>query len=227
MDCPICQSVAYLPRLYECGHTCCHLCMLKNDAAALDEAPSNTLPLYRCPICRRATLQRTEDRPINHALAQIIENKLDNFSERSAEAIAEREKWLQEYKQTEHDDFTLLHKPCDATCLPEIAYHIRVRKSALLYQRVLNLVLQAACKGHRMLTITTHAGELCEFAEEITEMLFARGIYAIHATPRKFTVYILKSNRNELWGEDWVNPNYNSPHSIEVAASEEMREESV
>lgn len=231
MDCPICQSTAYLPRLYECGHTCCHLCMLKSDAAALEETPSNTLPLYRCPVCRTATLLQAEDRPINQALAQLLESTMPDFAEQQKAAVRERDEWVTQYGGCTDSDSVFGSGyelgPSERMWLPEITQRIRNRKSHTLYQRVVRLMMDAASRGQKVLTITTRVRELSDFAEELARMLFRHGIYGLHVTPRSFTIYILKAEQAHPWGEDWLNPDYEAPHSLQPPEDFDTHEASV
>ena len=69
IKCPICIETPLYPRLYECGHTVCEICMQNHDHAETDrnycvfEATN-----FTCPICRKSSITPWYLRPLNRAL---------------------------------------------------------------------------------------------------------------------------------------------------------------
>ena len=72
-SCPICREMMIMPRLYDCGHSICEVCMIKTDNMSQDNN-TNTfqLPIFKCPICRNETNGEWHTRPVNHSLIQLF-----------------------------------------------------------------------------------------------------------------------------------------------------------
>lgn len=220
LNCPICHSMLVTPRIYEnCGHTLCELCMLRTDMVAVEDSTPNTLPLFRCPICRTASFVSCQDRPVNHTVASMVES-MPEYPERVKQVNAEldeimdeRADELAEYyrlpcRENEENTYTdqSLHRLCT------VAKQVRKRKARALFQKVLPAIKNAAYKGQSRLYINSRSRELAEMASEIVPMLYPYGIYSVVASPREFVVNILKDDR-VTWTGEYINPDYIEPLS--------------
>lgn len=191
--------------------------MLRSDAVAVEEAPINTLPLYRCPVCRMGSFAPTEDRPTNHSLATLV-RETDGYEDLTATAEQERIEWVQQ-QQTQLDEMHeggLAH-PFD---LPTLSKATRRRRAHDDFQKIIPGVIRAAARGLARWSITTRAGELAEVVDELAPLLFDYGVYSISSSAREFTVYITKPD-HQSWSGEFINPDYSQPQSPAVPADEE------
>ena len=73
IKCPICMEAPLYPRLYECGHTVCEICMQNHDHAETDRNYNIFQATnFTCPICRKTSITPWYLRPINRALLDIL-----------------------------------------------------------------------------------------------------------------------------------------------------------
>lgn len=208
------------PRIYEnCGHTLCELCMLRTDMVAVEDSAPNTLPLFRCPVCRSASFMTCHDRPINHTVASMLES-LPGHPERVKQVNDELDEFMEERadelagycglpcRENEEDAYTdqSLNKLCT------VAKHVRKHKARALFQKVLPAIKKAAYNGQSRLYINSRTRELAEMASEIVPMLYTYGVHSVVASPREFVVNILKNDRI-TWTGEYINPNYTEPTS--------------
>lgn len=209
MDCPVCQSLMIRPRSYECGHTLCHLCMLRTDLVAIEDAPPNTLPMFRCPVCRSASLVPTHDRPINHAIATLAEESPE-YEDRLKQADEDFDALVDDHGEEVRELGNKL--PDTEKDLSGVAKRVRKRRAHLMFQKILPAVRRAAQKGTSRLHITTKARDLAELASDIVPMLFKYGIHSVVSSPREFVVNIIKDDRT-IWTGEYVNQSYVEPQS--------------
>lgn len=212
-ECPVCFSPCVVPRLYECGHTVCELCMLKSDLQAEVDTSLNTFPLYRCPVCRCGSLLVTSDRPINHAMIHILRERED-YEELEKRAADDKAAWMDEHFCSEPARGDL-----PACNLAAIAYETRQKKAFELYRKIRHIVEDAAVSGRSYVRIATRVRELQEFAREIAQHLFQHGVHSVHANSREVLVYILPPSSDGMWKDDFVNANYQDPTIGQEAAN--------
>lgn len=208
------------PRIYECGHSVCEFCMLQSDLVAAEEAPLNTLPLYRCPECRCGTFLPCVERPLNHALSRVLQLE-EGYAEREAQVAKEKQEWFE-------DEACEAGAALSAGCslagvslkseedppqnLAHLSNSVRHRKALTLFRRLLPSLESAAMRGASRLVITTRARELAEMGKEIAMMLFPYGIHSVVAHAREFCVNILREEGRYNWGSgEFVNEEYEDP----------------
>ena len=76
--CPICKDIMLQPLLYQCGHTICEPCMIKNDQLNIQNNNSvfNAV-VYKCPLCRDKTHLSWQHRPVNRIVLDILRKNAD------------------------------------------------------------------------------------------------------------------------------------------------------
>lgn len=222
MDCPVCRSHMVNPRIYECGHSVCEFCMLQSDLVAAEEAPLNTLPLYRCPECRAGTFLPCSERPMNHSLSRILQME-EGYAERESQVAKETQEWFEEEAC---EAGATLSAGCSLSGqkagggeeeeppqnLAHLSNAVRHRRAMTLFRRLLPSVQSAALRGASRLVVTTRARELAEMGKEIATMLFPYGIHSVIAHAREFCVNILREEGRYSWGSgEFVNEEYEDP----------------
>lgn len=221
MDCPVCRSQMVCPRLYECGHSVCEFCMLQSDVVAAEEAPLNTLPVYRCPECRAGTLLPTGERPVNHSLSRLLQLE-EGYAEREAQVAKETQEWFEEEGGApEGGGEEGKEEEAPAGAPPEnlalLSGGVRQRRAQTLFRRLLPSLRGAALRGASRLVVTTRARELAEMGKEIATMLFPYGIHSVVAHAREFCVNILREEGRYSWGSgEFVNEEYRDPPRLEA-----------
>lgn len=205
MNCPICSQLYIAPRLYACGHTVCALCMVKNDLSAIDESCANHFPRFTCPICRHPTLISALNRPLNISLIEIIEED-PNYETREKEVRMEMDEIMAENRRILDD---VSYDESGEENLAKIAVTERSKRALDSFDELLPIIKKAAYRGQKMIVFNSvFAKNLSEISDEIAKLLFKTGIHSIIATPREFTINILKdSGRNHYSGE-FINPDY-------------------
>lgn len=217
LQCPVCHSVPLAPRIYEsCGHTVCEACMIKTDFSADSDVAVDTVPLYKCPLCRCASLQPWFARPVNHMVNNAIE-AMPNYQQLKRDAAEDLTAWAEEH-EGEGIDVSILSdggvrrsiEECDDCDLAATTARQRARKSRLLVQQILPAVLRAANNGQRSVHFMTRPKELAQFVDEIAHQLYALNVHSVHATNREFSVHILAPSGNH-YSQERVNPSYRPP----------------
>ena len=209
------------PRLYECGHSVCEFCMLQSDVVAAEEAPLNTLPVYRCPECRAGTLLPTGERPVNHSLSRLLQLE-EGYAEREAQVAKETQEWFEEEgggaPESGGEEGKEEAPPLTPENLALLAGGVRHRRAQTLFRRLLPSLRGAALRGASRLVVTTRARELAEMGKEIATMLFPYGIHSVVAHAREFCVNILREEGRYSWGSgEFVNEEYRDPPRLEAA----------
>lgn len=237
LRCAVCRCIFVKPRIYEkCGHTICEMCMMRSDLAAIEEAPLNTLAMFRCPICRTGSFLPFQDRPVNHVISAIVESRHD-YADRLEETKREMSEFFEGEVGRElplcTNNMHLVAAAASpptldgggddageggaaeeeaAFSLPVVCKLIRRRKALALFRSILPAVKNAAYKGKSRLSIVTMSRELSEMASDIAPMLFAYGVHSVVASSREFVVVIMREERSN-WSGEYVNTNYDEPPS--------------
>ena len=127
-SCPICREMMIMPRLYDCGHSICEVCMIKTDNMSQD---NNTnifqLPVFKCPICRNETNGEWHTRPVNHSLIQL-------FSQND-----EYQKATKEYRETHQTpNMSADNQVLERINLGYIVHKKRMQKCEKIYKKLLS-----------------------------------------------------------------------------------------
>lgn len=225
------------PKMYECGHTVCELCMMRTDVAAATETALNTLPLFRCPVCRFGTYIPSPQRPLNHALCHMVECH-KGYDERLAQANQDLKEWHEENAKNDEASHTSAmlgisalggeeeqeettaasqhgkNSPQPPRNLASVCNTVRHRNALTLFRQIFPSVQAAARRGASRLIITTRARELAEVSTELASMFFPYGVHSVNAHPREFSINILKEEgRFGNWGGmgEFINSDYVEP----------------
>ena len=240
MDCPVCQCIFVNPKIYHCGHSVCEVCMFRIDLAATEESQLNTLPLFRCPVCRSACHESTKSRSYNHSLNEIIliQNKnCTEYQNRISEVEQEKMEIMQDVDEECIDVDLMLRIGVKRNCennnrlnLADISKAIRERRAQSLFTTILKSVKEAAGRGAMRLIVTTRARELSEMAKEISQLLFSYGIHSVNAHPREFSINILNeeiATRYNAYtnGGEYINENYVEPISSMLSTNNQLLDE--
>lgn len=202
IECPICNDNMTLPKLYECGHSICELCMLKIDHETEKCATTNTIPLIRCPICRKTSLLTTEDRPYNLALIEVFEQD-ETYSDTKIEAENAVKKWVSENIDSEDDEDDNGYDD-----IATIAYKSRIKKTIKIQDMIVKSTIKYAKRGFKSVTISSNFKDVAEFYDEIKERLFERGVYAIKLIHRELVIHILPEDIDKKVGYLDINPDF-------------------
>lgn len=247
MECPVCAQDMITPKLYDCGHSVCELCMIKMDLNAAEEAHLNTLPLFRCPVCRTATFNTFHTRPLNHALCEIIEVK----NARNVDFLSQKIEYEREFDEIMQSDkyrgsaIDIVSNGRSSTAteaevgwstkgnavslnLAAISKTVRNRRALDLFDKLMPRLHEAACRGAMRLVITTRARELAEMAKEIARLIFPFGVHSVTAHPREFTVNFLQDEVSRFgWtgSGEYVNESYVEPVDPPAVVLVEANEE--
>ena len=212
VTCPVCRETFVHPFLFdECGHCLCQLCMVRLDLEAARNAPTATLPIFRCPECRSSTLLPWYRRKRNVALDFVLQ-RIEGHAERCRETAEELEDLLIEEPQLTPNLEEDALKP--GINLSTIAAVNNIRKTARFVRDIAPIVHRAAQDGLKRVTITARARELYVFASDIAKALFKNGIYSVSCTPREFTVNILPPAA-DTWESEFINPHFDADVPLE------------
>ena len=196
-SCPICREMMIMPRLYDCGHSICEVCMIKNDNMSQD---NNTnifqLPVFKCPICRNETNGEWHTRPINHSLIQL-------FSQNE-----EYQKATKEYKEKHKTPDTHADNQVLAEInLGYIVHKKRMQKCEKIYKKLLPVLMKAAMAGKPYIIITTHTTEIQMVADLLAKKLFKNnGIYKLQSSYRECQIEFVPSDRT--YKSEYENPTF-------------------
>lgn len=225
MDCPVCQTLFVYPRVYNCGHSVCELCMLKIDINVAKMTPPCTLPLFRCPICRSENFLPFNERPLNHSLIGLIEQeKGSEYDEIKTHVKCEADKWARVNEKDLHACALVYPQRDGHSNVPDvqnvssIAQHVRKRKAICLFQSIIPSIMRAVYNGYEKLHITTHVTDLISVSRELANMLFEYGIHSISFTESIFTIRIL-DDEGESNTACYRNPNYTHPQFEQLSAA--------
>jgi hypothetical protein len=185
IKCPICMDLPLYPRLYECGHTICEICMKNNDHAECDRnydifQATN----FSCPICRHSSITPWYLRPINRSLLDIL---------------LKNEKYVEKYEEYTKKRIDI--SPEDIK-IPEnidlsfISRQKRHQKAEKLYKKIIPLLFEAATYGKTYITITRDAEDIKIVGEILVEKLFNHNIHKVITSSRECTIEIVPSEKN-------------------------------
>lgn len=138
VSCPICREIFVFPRMYDCGHTICEICMKEMD---IRDRTGNlhTVNIHNCPVCRAPTLKSWNNRPINITIQQIASTH-KNFEKRKKE-ILEKRKEIEPIPKNVN--------------LAKIVSDARLKLSLEIYDKILiKLLHDAAKEGKNHIIIT-------------------------------------------------------------------------
>lgn len=207
IECPICNIDMTIPKLYECGHSICELCMLKIDHETEKCAPINTIPLVRCPICRKNSLLTTEDRPYNLALIEVLE-KDETYADKKIIAQNAIKEWVDKnIDSVETDD-----EDDGYSDLSIIAYKSRIKKTLKIQDMIVKSTLKYAKRGFKTVNISSNFKDVAEFYEEVKERLFERGVYATKLIHRELVIYLLPEDSERRVGYMDINPEFSGEY---------------
>jgi len=203
IKCPICMDAPLYPRLYECGHTVCEICMKNNDHAESDRnydifQATN----FSCPICRHTSITPWYLRPINRSLLDIL-LKNDKYTEK-----------YEEYTKRRIDISPENIKIPENIDLSYISRQKRHEKAEKLYQKIVPLLFEAATYGKTYITINRDAEDIKIVGDILSEKLFNHNIHKIITSSRECTIEIVPSEKN--FNCEYENENYNesSVHTL-------------
>lgn len=212
--CTVCMRLLYRPRVFDnCGHTFCEICQLKHDHAQMEQTTSATsYPAFCCPVCRKASMRRWFERPLNVMVDQMVRVHPD-YEERKAEVEEEFEEWVGCH---EGDQFGVLRMPTDDSDevdltnvnLARVASRARASKAHHLYRQMLPALCDAASNGTCRVSFTTNSRELNCVAETLARLLHRHGIHSMHSTAHETTVFM--THDSPSWTSDYRNPEYDA-----------------
>ena len=196
IKCPICMEFPLYPRLYECGHTVCEVCMKNNDQAETDRTYDVfQLTNFSCPICRHSSITPWYLRPINRSLLDIL-LKNDKYVEK-----------YDEYTKKRVDiSPTNIHIP-DNLDLSFMSRQRRHEKANMLYKKIIPLLFEAATFGKTHITINRDAEDIKIVGEILAEKLFNHNIHKMTTSSRECTIEIVPSEKS--FNCEYENSNYN------------------
>ena len=189
------------PRLYECGHTLCEICMKNNDQAESDRCYDIFQATnFSCPICRHSSITPWYLRPINRSLLDIL-LKDENYIKK-------------------HDEYTKKRIDISATDIniPEnsdlsfVSRQRRNEKAEQIYKKLLPLLFEAATHGKSRIILTRDAEDIKIVSDLLTEKLFKNNIYKLTTSSRECTIEIIPSEKNYTC--EFINENYIENNSI-------------
>jgi hypothetical protein len=195
IKCPICMELPLYPRLYNCGHTVCEICMKSHDNS---EKHRNYYPfsatVYTCPICRDKTLSPWYKRVINRSLQDIL---LTDATYKS-----------------KYDEYTSIRIDIDqGVDIPEdvdltyLTKQKRKEQVESLYKEILPILLEASSIGQSFITINHRAHEINMVSDLLSEKLFKHNIYKLVSNDHECTIEILPSERRHTC--EFENDEYN------------------
>ena len=197
--CPVCKEVFVFPRIYECGHTICELCMYEMDRRDCPD-DTHTALVHHCPVCRHPTLQSWQNRPIS-ILLESISSKHPNYNKRKLEVMTER----RERKGT------FLSIPEDVN-LADLSHTSRLQIALGLYEILVEHLYKAANEGLCYLVIKDKntVKEIEKVVDMLSVQLFSKhNVYKIIVTRNECTIYIHKDAFS--WGRQHTNRNWTIP----------------
>ena len=197
IKCPICIETPLYPRLYECGHTVCEICMQNHDHAETDRNYNIFQATnFTCPICRQSSISPWYTRPINRALLDILLRDSE-YIKKHEEYVAKRiDIKTQDLKVPENLDLSFLSK--------------RKRKEMCdtLYDKLMPIIFEAATFGKTHVILTEIAADIKIVSDLLSEKLFKHNIYKMITSSRECTIEIVPSDKN--YNCEFENPDYNN-----------------
>jgi hypothetical protein len=185
--------------------------MVRHDHSVAEDTTCCTdFPLFRCPICRKATLKRWYDRPLNVTVNNLAEEQ-DEYADRAKESEEHMIEWLEDTKD-QADPFNVRAPESVAldTCnidLAHVAAESRASRASELFQVVFPVLLDAALAGLSRVTFVTKAKELHFSMHDLSALLFRHGVHSVVSSSRETTVFL--THDGNQWEREWKNEDYN------------------
>lgn len=197
IKCPICMEAPLCPRLYECGHTVCEICMQNHDHAETDRNYNIFQATnFTCPICRKTSITPWYLRPLNRALLDILLKDTEYIKNHEEYVCKRVDISTKDLVIPENLDFSFLSK------------QKRKEMCDTLYKKILPVIFEAATFGKTHVVITENASEIKVVAELLAEKLFKHNIFKIITSSRECTIEIVPSEKN--YNCEFENNDYNS-----------------
>lgn len=184
------------PRLYECGHTVCEICMQNHDHAETDRNYNIFQATnFTCPICRKTSITPWYLRPLNRALLDILL--------KDTEYIKNHEQYVCKRVDISTKDL-VIPENLDLSFLSK---QKRKEMCDTLYKKILPVIFEAATFGKTHVVITENASDIKVVAELLAERLFKHNIFKIITSSRECTIEIVPSEKN--YNCEFENSDYN------------------
>lgn len=197
IKCPICMEAPLYPRLYECGHTVCEICMQNHDHAETDRNYNIFQATnFTCPICRKASISPWYIRPINRALLDILL--------KDTEYIKKHEEYMCKRIDISTTDMTIPEN----LDMSFISKQKRKEMCETIYKKILPVIFEAATFGKTYIVITEKASDIKVVVDLLAEKLFKHNIFKIITSSRECTIEIVPSDKN--YNCEFENYGYNS-----------------
>lgn len=197
IKCPICMEAPLYPRLYECGHTVCEICMQNHDHAETDRNYNIFQATnFTCPICRKASISPWYIRPINRALLDILL--------KDTEYIKKHEEYVCKRVDISAKDI-IIPENLD---LSFISKQKRKEMCETLYKKIMPVIFEAATFGKTHVVITEKASDIKVVVDLLADKLFKHNIFKIITSSRECTIEIVPSDKN--YNCEFENYDYNS-----------------
>ena len=197
IKCPICMEAPLYPRLYECGHTVCEICMQNHDHAETDRNYNIFQATnFTCPICRKTSISPWYIRPINRALLDILL--------KDTEYIKKHEDYVCKRVDISAKDI-IIPENLD---LSFISKQKRKEMCETLYKKIMPVIFEAATFGKTHVVITEKASDIKVVVDLLADKLFKHNIFKIITSSRECTIEIVPSDKN--YNCEFENYDYNS-----------------
>jgi len=204
ISCPVCKEITINPRLYPCGHNVCEECMIASDKATQEDLV-NSVPIYKCPLCRQETMTQWYDRPVNNALIDIFCKLSDAYKRKNDQHSRKR--------QTDLPQFI----PKNIN-LAFLSSKMRQHKADVLYKQLLPILYTAALNGKSYITIACTSSDIYIVADLIAKRLIdENGIYRFVAGQRECQIELVPSDRSYRY--EYTNEHYDTNRPILSANS--------
>ena len=200
--CPICKDLMICPRIYNCGHTICEECMKRADETTYDESDTFSVPVFKCPICRKFEYTRWYIRPINFHLISILSSNVKDYEEKSSDYISKNKSKIVEIPDRVNLSYICLKK--------------RVELCEHIYEKIFPHLYDAAISGKPYISISLDNNEdIDAIADLLAKKLFEEnGIYRfLHKGNECRIDFILHKNPGINYWE-YENENYDPSNPI-------------
>ncbi len=204
--CPICKDIMIFPRVYNCGHTICERCMKHADDKAYEENEIFSLPVFKCPICRKFEFTRWFNRPINYNLISILNSHIKDY-----------EKKIEDYEKQGVNE-TIIKIP-ERVNLSFVCLQKRVELCQDIYEKIIPHLYEAANNGKPFVVITIDNTKIDVIADILSKKLFEEnGVYKIMRRSDELVIdFISHKNLGGTNYWEYINNNYdpNFPETVE------------
>lgn len=206
VTCPVCKEIFVFPRMYECGHTVCELCMYEMDRRDCS-VDAHTASVHHCPVCRHPTLRSWHSRPLSVLLEKIASTH-PNYSKRKQEVLEEQSK----------REGGIIYIPKDID-LADTSHTSRIKIALALYEILVERLYKAALRGLSYLVIKEAliVRDIEKVIDLLSVHLFTKhNIYKILVTRGECTIHIHKDAFS--WRRSYENSSWEDPSGPADAA---------